>query len=293
MDADIVTAGVSTKQRQQQLRKAMPYPVTKYDSKIKKPPVAMPKTTVKQLQMRAKAELASQGGFPSKSDANVDPNLLANEQGILIARQKAATDINFDAHAANARNIENMMRRNEKINFERNARDATAEVMGMGLSLGSAHAELQPQDREAMEKRLQQLKSLVGSRTIEAQMRAGNRLQAGYALDNRQKQAEEANALLGRRFIDRRAERGALDPGMWFHFDDGDHSSFASGSTPHYSLRTPSGKASGKGGPMYRRRAGPSVSSTSFISRSRRTDASSARESGRSGVDHGYLPAPK
>ena len=119
MDADIVTAGVSTKQRQQQLRKAMPYPVTKYDSKIKKPPVAMPKTTVKQLQMRAKAEYSSQGGFPSKSDANVDPNLLANEQGILIARQKAATDINFDAHAANARNIENMMRRNEKINFER------------------------------------------------------------------------------------------------------------------------------------------------------------------------------
>ena len=222
MDADIVTAGVSTKQRQQQLRKAMPYPVTKYDSKIKKPPVAMPKTTVKQLQMRAKAELASQGGFPSKSDANVDPNLLANEQGILIARQKAATDINFDAHAANARNIENMMARNEKINFERNARDATAEVMQMGLSLGSAHAELQPQDREAMEKRLQQLKSLVGSRSIEAQMRAGNRLQAGYALDNRQKQAEEANALLGRRFIDRRAERGALDPGMWYHFDNGE-----------------------------------------------------------------------
>ena len=67
MDADIVTAGVSTKQRQQQLRKAMQYPVTKYDSKIKKPPVAMPKTTVKQLQMRAKAELASQGGFFPKA----------------------------------------------------------------------------------------------------------------------------------------------------------------------------------------------------------------------------------
>ena len=116
MDADIVTAGVSTKQRQQQLHKAMPYPVTKYDSKIKKPPMAMPKTTVKQLQMRAKAELASQGGFPSKSDASVDPNLLQNRQGLLIARQKTS-DINFDAHAANARNIENMMRRNEKNKF--------------------------------------------------------------------------------------------------------------------------------------------------------------------------------
>ena len=73
MDADIVTAGVSTKQRQQQLRKVMPYATSKYDSKIKKSPVSMPKTTVKQLQMRAKAELASQGGFPGKSDANVDP----------------------------------------------------------------------------------------------------------------------------------------------------------------------------------------------------------------------------
>ena len=102
--------------------------------------------------MRAKAELASQGGFPSKSDANVDPNLLANEQGILSARRRAATGINFDAHAANARNIENMMRRNEETNFGRNARDATAEAMGLGLSLGSAHAELRPQDKEAMEK---------------------------------------------------------------------------------------------------------------------------------------------
>ena len=55
MDADLVSAGVSTKQRQQQLRKTMPYPVTKYDSKIKKPPVAMPKTSVSQLQARAKA----------------------------------------------------------------------------------------------------------------------------------------------------------------------------------------------------------------------------------------------
>ena len=90
--------------------------------------------------MRAKAEIASQGGFPNKSDANVDPNLLQNEQGILIARQKAVTSVNLDAHAANARNLENMIARNEKINFERNARGATAEVMGMGLSLGSAHA---------------------------------------------------------------------------------------------------------------------------------------------------------
>ena len=176
-----MSAGVSTKQRQQQLRKVMPYPVTKYDSKIKKPPVAMPKTSVKQLQARAKAELASQGGFPGKSDASVDPNLLQNRQGLLIARQKAATDVNFDAHAANARNIENMMMRNQKINCERNARDAQAEVMGIGLSLGSAHAELAPQDKAAMEKRLQQLKSLVGSRSIEAQMKAGKRLQADYA----------------------------------------------------------------------------------------------------------------
>ena len=90
-----MTAGVSTKQRQQQLRQAMPYPMKKYDNKIKKPPVAMPKTTVNQLQMHAKAELASQDGFPSRSDANLDPNLLAKEQGILIARQKKLPQISI------------------------------------------------------------------------------------------------------------------------------------------------------------------------------------------------------
>ena len=285
MDNSIVSAGVSTKQRQQQLRKAMPYPVTKYDSKIKKPPVAMPKTTVKQLQLRAKAELASQGGFPSKSDANVDPNLLQNEQGILIARQKAATDVNFDAHAAKARNIENMLARNEKINYERDARDATAEVMQMGLSLGSAHGELLPQDREAMDKRLQQLRSLVGSRTIEAQMRAGNRLQAGYALDTRRRQAEEANALHARRFIDRQVERGSIDVGMWYGLDDGEHSSYRSGTTPHYSERS-SGKGRGKGGI-------PSGSTPFHAARAAFPSLFGSTSSGRSGVDVGFLPARK
>ena len=97
MDTDAVTAGVSTATRQTQLRKVMPYPATKYDSNIRKPPVAMPQTTVKQLQDRANAEIAAQGGFPNTPDARVDPNLLQNEQGVLVARQKAATDVNFDA----------------------------------------------------------------------------------------------------------------------------------------------------------------------------------------------------
>ena len=51
----------------------------------------------------------------------------------------------------------------------------------MGLSLGNAHAELQPQDKAAMQESIQQLKSLVGMRSIEAQMRAGRSLQQEYA----------------------------------------------------------------------------------------------------------------
>ena len=150
-----------------------------------------------------------------------------------------------------------------------------------------------------MEKRLNQRRAMVGSRTIEAQMQAGRRLQAGYALGNRQKQAEEANALLGRRLVDARVERGGVDPQLWFHLDDGSHRSNEVGFSPMFSLRTTSGSSKSihshphGGGLVHRRRRGPSLPSGSEISRRVETDPSLLGDSGRSGHDSGFLPARK
>ena len=55
----------------------------------------------------------------------------------------------------------------------------------MGHSLGTAHAELRPQTREDIEKRALQLKHLVGSQYIDAQLDAGRKLQNQYAIRNK------------------------------------------------------------------------------------------------------------
>jgi hypothetical protein len=258
----------------------MPATPTKYDSRITKPPMTMPKTSVAQLQERAKAEIAAQGGFPSGSDARVDSNLLADGQGVLIARQKAASAVDFDAHATEQRNIENMMTRGHNTQRAREAADATAEGMGLGNSLGSAHAELHPQDREAMEKRATQLKAIVGSRTIDGQMKAGRELQSQYAMSTRQQRAEEANArfgrgLLGRRMgiVDDAGERDAL----WYHLDGSRHESYPSASTPASSRRSSHDSVSSGG----QRRASSVRSGRGLFETS---------ESCRSGYDVGYLP---
>ena len=257
----------------------MPATPTKYDSRITKPPMTMPKTSVAQLQERAKAEIAAQGGFPSGSDARVDPNLLANEQGVLIARQKAASGVDFDAHATEQRNIENMLTRTHNTQRAREAANATGEGMALGNSLGSAHAELLPQDREAMEKRATQLKAIVGSRTIDGQMKAGRDLQSQYALSTRQQRSEEANArfgrgLLGRRMgiVDDAGERDAL----WYHLDGRGHESYPPSAPTPASSRRSSVSSGGQ------RRASSVRSGRGLFETS---------ETGRSGYDVGYLPA--
>ena len=92
--------------------------------------MAIPKSSVKQLKDRARAELAAQGGFPNTSDARVGPNLVQKEQGVLIARQKAATAVDFDAHAASVRNIENIQAHSQRMANARQLADATAEGPG-------------------------------------------------------------------------------------------------------------------------------------------------------------------
>ena len=85
------------------------------------------------------------------------------EQGVLIARQKAATAVDSDAHAASVRTIENIQAHSQRMANARQLADATSEGMALGNSLGGAHAELLPQDREAIEKRASNSKLLWGA----------------------------------------------------------------------------------------------------------------------------------
>ena len=65
----------------------------------------------------------------------------------------------------------------------------------MGNHLGTAHAELRPQTREAMEHRANQLRQLVGQAYVDAHMGAGRALQNQYAIQN--KNALAARHIMG------------------------------------------------------------------------------------------------
>ena len=61
---------------------------------------------------------------------------------------------------------------------------ATTDVMNLAHALGSAHDELKPQTRADIERRANQLRSLVGSTTVDARLAGGRALQAAYAARN-------------------------------------------------------------------------------------------------------------
>ena len=90
---------------------------------------------------------------------------------------------------------------------------ATADVMNLGHALGSAHDELKPQTRADIERRENQLRSLVGSKTVDAHLAGGRALQAAYAARNQN--LYDNDAIL-RYVMIRKSRENALGlPGAW------------------------------------------------------------------------------
>ena len=145
--------------------------------------VKFPTSTVQQVIQRQRAEQAATRGFPPSVNG-VDADLIAKAQGIEGARRKAAGRIDFDAYAQHQTNIANIMAHQEQTRRGKEVLGATADVMNLGQALGSAHDELRPQTRADIEHRANQLRSLVGSKTVDAHLAGGRALQAAFAARN-------------------------------------------------------------------------------------------------------------
>ena len=181
MDADIVAGTRSDAQAAEffqrraipkQLHRAKPSDLVKF-----------PTSTVQQVIQRQRAEQAATRGFPPSVNG-VDADLIAKAQGIEGARRKAAGRIDFDAYAQHQTNIANIMAHQEQTRRGKEVLGATADVMNLGQALGSAHDELKPQTRADIEHHANQLRSLVGSKTVDAHLAGGRALQAAYAARN-------------------------------------------------------------------------------------------------------------
>ena len=147
------------------------------------PPAPMPQASVQELRQRAEAELASQRLY-AKPDAIKVP-----QQGELLARKEAAQRMDFTKFDAHVANVTAILRRQYAADHARDLAGATAEVMQMGNSLGTAPAELMPQTREAIDHRANQLRHLV---RVDDHMALGRSVQNAFAVQNKNARAARA-----------------------------------------------------------------------------------------------------
>ena len=145
--------------------------------------VKFPTSTVQQVIQRQRAEEAAQKGFPPSVNG-VDADLIVKAQGVEGAARKAASRVDFDAFEQHQSNIERILTLQEQTRRGKQVLGATADIMNLGHALGSAHDELRPQTRAAIEQRANQLRSLVGSTTVDAHLAGGRALQQAYATRN-------------------------------------------------------------------------------------------------------------
>ena len=142
--------------------------------------VKFPTSTVQQVIQRTRAEEAATRGF-GPSVNGVDPDLIEKAQGLENARRRAANRVDFDAYAHHRANVQNIMKLQQQMRHSQETLSATASAMNLQQALGSAHAELRPQQRADIERRAQQLRSLVGSARLDAHLAGGRALQQSYA----------------------------------------------------------------------------------------------------------------
>ena len=179
---------------------------------LKPPPAAgalpggpVPQASGAQLRDRARAKQAYQSERPASSSLPTGPamaDIVAERRGPLLARQDAR-QIDFDQAAAQRKQVENLMQQNNKYVAQKSVRAAHQELDQLGNTLGSAYKELHPLQREAIEGRAEQLRSLVRSQDPDQVLEAGRRRQAAY---------RKVNALRASRAREREYHREQLGP---------------------------------------------------------------------------------
>ena len=146
----------------------------------------MPRASGAQLRDRARAKQAYQSERPASSSLPTGPamaDIVAERRGPLLARQDAR-QIDFDQAAGQRKQVENLMQQNNKYVAQKTARAAHQELDQLGTTLGSAYKELHPLQRQAIEGRAEQLRSLVRSQDPDQVLEAGRRRQRAYRKEN-------------------------------------------------------------------------------------------------------------
>ena len=169
--------------------------------------VKFPTSTVQQVIQRQQAEVAAQRGFPPSVNG-VDADIIEKAQGLEGARRKAAGRVDFDAYAHHFANMQNIAKLQAQRHHNQEVLSAAGSVMNLQQALGSAPAELRPSQRADIERRANQLRSLVGSQSLDAQLAGGRALQQAYASGTRAPSLAE-NAPLMRGLLGQRATPSA------------------------------------------------------------------------------------
>ena len=103
----------------------------------------MPTMSVQQIAARNEAKQAANRGFYTPAN-NINPNMLDDRRGELIARRDAHSRANFEAFDAHREHVEAALDNQRQYEAGNRLYEQTAEKLALQRSYGTAPAELQP-----------------------------------------------------------------------------------------------------------------------------------------------------
>ena len=131
-------------------------------------PALLPEASMKNLQLRMDAQVAKQRPLPG-AKSSVDQDLVEKERGEMIARRAANSRVSFEAYDAQRHNIEANLDAQRQMEASKRIIQLTGEKMALQESLGTAHAEMTPNQLHQARDRVVQLSALITSNSAQAQ----------------------------------------------------------------------------------------------------------------------------
>ena len=131
-------------------------------------PALLPESSMKNLQLRMDAQVAKQRPLPG-AKSSVDQDLVEKERGEMIARRAANSRVSFQAYDAQRHNIEANLDAQRQMEASKRIIQLTGEKMALQESLGTAHAEMTPNQLHQARDRVVQLSALITSNSAQAQ----------------------------------------------------------------------------------------------------------------------------
>ena len=131
-------------------------------------PALLPESSMKNLQLRMDAQVAKQRPLPG-AKSSVDQDVVEKERGEMIARRAANSRVSFEAYDAQRHNIEANLDAQRQMEASKRIIQLTGEKMALQESLGTAHAEMMPNQLQQARDIVVQLSALITSSSTQAQ----------------------------------------------------------------------------------------------------------------------------